>query len=78
MNPEELYDMVYIKGQCPQCGGKVQELDKDTGSGRDIRYFHCYACGWNDSIDVGMALWKALSSDEAEPPEDTEKPAGEQ
>jgi hypothetical protein len=63
MNQEDLYKLVYLDGQCPQCGGKVNELDRETTvSGREIRFFHCLACGWNDSIDVGMALWKALSS----------------
>ena len=78
MNPDDLYDIVYIQGRCPQCGSKVEELDKDTGSGRDIQYFHCFTCDWNDSIDVEMVLWKALSSSETQPPEGTERPSREE
>ncbi len=63
MDPEKLYDIVYLQGLCPQCGGPVKELDKDTSSGRDIRLYHCGKCEWSDSIDVGIALWKALSSE---------------
>ncbi len=62
MNEEDLYQIVYMQSKCPQCGGKVEELDKDTSSGRDVRYYKCYACGWSDFVDVGIALWKALSS----------------
>ena len=61
MNRDELYERVYVQGKCPECGNAVEELDKDTSSGRDLRFFKCTICSWSDFIDVGIALWKALS-----------------
>ena len=61
MDTAGLYETVYLKGRCPQCGGAVQEWEKDTSSGRETRYFTCSACSWRDFVDTGIALWKALS-----------------
>jgi len=61
MNHDDLYRLIYLNQRCPQCGNRVNEWDKDTSSGRDLRYFHCDTCGWSGSVDVGIALWKAIS-----------------
>jgi len=61
MEPNDLYDTVYLQERCPQCGAKVEELSKDTASGRDLRFFKCTQCAWSGFVDVGLALWKALS-----------------
>ena len=61
MVPQELYETAYLDRRCPECGGGVEELDKDTSSGRDIRFLSCSACPWSDFVDVGIALWKAMS-----------------
>jgi hypothetical protein len=61
MDEADLYETVYLKGRCPRCGEAVDELDKDTSTGRDLRFFKCSACSWSDFVDVGVALWKALS-----------------
>jgi len=50
-----------IPKQCPECGESVQEFDKDTSSGREIRWYGCLQCDWVGSFDTGIALWKAIS-----------------
>jgi predicted RNA-binding Zn-ribbon protein involved in translation (DUF1610 family) len=62
MAQQDLYQGVYLKRCCPECGEKAIEIDKDTSSGRDIRFYACSVCQWNDFIDVGIALWQAYSS----------------
>lgn len=61
---KDLYKTAYLEKRCPDCGNTVQEIDKDTSSGRDLRLCVCSVCKWREYIDVGIALWKAL-----EPPE---------
>ena len=61
MDQHEWYKTTYLQRRCPECGKAVEWLDKDTSSGRDIRFFKCSACSWSDFVDVGIALWKALS-----------------
>jgi hypothetical protein len=54
-----------IPEACPRCGGPIQFLDKDTSTGRDVVTYGCEACPWNESFDLGIAMWRALSdSDE--------------
>lgn len=61
MNEENLYETVYLNGRCPKCGEAVEELNRETDSGHDVRFYKCSACSWGDFVDVGVALWKALS-----------------
>jgi hypothetical protein len=61
MDQHELYKTAYLQRRCPECGGAVQDLDKDTSSGREVHFLKCSACSWSEFVDVGIALWKALS-----------------
>lgn len=55
---------------CERCGAEMQQTEKDTSSGRDIREYKCTECGHSDWEDRGKALWQILSdgreADEAE------------
>lgn len=55
---------------CTKCGAKMDQTDKNTMSGRDIREYECRACGHTDWADEGVALWQVLhdarEQDEAE------------
>jgi hypothetical protein len=48
----------------------MDQVDKDTSSGREIRAYECPKCGHSAWEDRGKALWQILSdareSDEAE------------
>ncbi len=61
MNQDNLYQKVYIEETCPECGNKVEQIDKDTSTERDMRLYACSVCEWSDYIDVGIPLWKAYS-----------------
>jgi hypothetical protein len=61
MDQDALYKTAYLQRRCPECGGEVQDRDKDTSSGREIHFLKCSTCSWSAFVDVGIALWKALS-----------------
>jgi hypothetical protein len=61
MDGDELYDTVVVRQRCRECGAAVTDYDKNTFSGRDIRWYRCEACPWSDFIDAGIALWAAMS-----------------
>jgi predicted RNA-binding Zn-ribbon protein involved in translation (DUF1610 family) len=46
---------------CSQCGGEMDQIEKTTFSGRDMREYQCRQCGRKDIVDGGPALWKILS-----------------
>jgi len=56
--------------KCACCGAEMNQTEKDTSSGRDIREYECPECGHPDWEDLGKALWQILSDgreeDEAE------------
>ncbi len=41
----------------------MDQTEKDTSSGRDIREYKCSRCGYSDWEDRGDALWKILHDD---------------
>jgi predicted nucleic acid-binding Zn-ribbon protein len=55
---------------CTQCGAQMNQTDKNTMSGRDIREYECPHCGHSDFEDKGVALSQMLhdarEQDEAE------------
>lgn len=53
---------------CPECGGEMDQIEKTTFTGREIREYECRKCGKREIVDGGIALWKALS-DAANPEE---------
>ena len=57
---------------CPECKIAMEQIEKSTFTGRDIREFQCPECKRTEIIDFGNALWKVLS-DANRSPEDDEK-----
>jgi predicted RNA-binding Zn-ribbon protein involved in translation (DUF1610 family) len=55
---------------CSACGGEMDQIEKTTFSGRDMREFECRKCGKKEIMDYGDALWKILS--DANNPEEKE------
>ena len=53
---------------CSECGGEMDQIEKTTFTGRDMREYQCRACGKKEIVDCGTALWKILS--DANTPED--------
>jgi len=51
---------------CTKCGETMDQTEKDTSSGRDIREYRCGRCGHSDWEDRGDALWKILHDDREE------------
>jgi rubredoxin len=46
---------------CPDCGVEMQQIEKTTFTGRDMREYQCRKCGRTQIIDCGEALWQILS-----------------
>ena len=46
---------------CSQCGGEMDQIEKTTFTGRDMREYECRKCGRTEIVDHGIALWKVLS-----------------
>ena len=46
---------------CPDCAVEIDQIDKTTFTGRDMREFQCPKCGHRAIIDCGKALWQILS-----------------
>jgi predicted RNA-binding Zn-ribbon protein involved in translation (DUF1610 family) len=61
MEQESLYETVWVNRRCPECGEPVEELERDSSSGRYMYVFTCSACSWYGDIDLGIALWKVYS-----------------
>jgi transposase-like protein len=53
---------------CPDCGIEMDQIEKTTFTGRDMREFQCPRCKRTQIVDYGEALWKILS-DANKPPE---------
>jgi len=54
---------------CSNCGGDMEQIEKTTFTGRDMREYECKKCGRTEIVDHGIALWKAIS--DANEPEDS-------
>ena len=46
---------------CSECGGEMDQIEKTTFTGRDMREYECRKCGRKEIVDCGVALWKILS-----------------
>jgi len=46
---------------CSNCGGDMEQIEKTTFTGRDMREYKCNKCGRTEIVDHGIALWKAIS-----------------
>lgn len=45
---------------CPDCGGPLTFLEKDTSSGREFREYLCKECDKVVTLGGDVALWKIL------------------
>jgi len=45
---------------CTQCGAEMDQTDKNTFTGREIRDYECPSCGHTDWEDCGVALWQVM------------------
>jgi signal peptidase I len=52
---------------CPACGIEMEQIEKTTFTGREMREFQCPRCKRTQIVDCGEALWKILS-DANQPP----------
>lgn len=46
---------------CPNCAIEMDQIEKTTFTGRDMREYQCAKCGHKQIVDRGKALWKILS-----------------
>jgi len=46
---------------CPDCGIEMDQIEKTTFTGRDMREYQCSQCGRKQIVDCGKALWQILS-----------------
>jgi predicted RNA-binding Zn-ribbon protein involved in translation (DUF1610 family) len=46
---------------CPECRVEMDQIEKTTFTGRDMREYQCPKCGRKEILDCGKALWQILS-----------------
>lgn len=46
---------------CPDCGIEMDQIEKTTFTGREMREYQCPRCKRTQIVDCGEALWKILS-----------------
>lgn len=46
---------------CPDCAVEMDQIEKTTFTGRDMREYQCPKCGGKQIVDCGKALWEILS-----------------
>ena len=46
---------------CPECRVEMDQNEKTTFTGRDMREYQCPKCGRREILDCGKALWQILS-----------------
>ena len=46
---------------CPDCGIEMDQIERTTFTGRDMREYQCSKCGRRQIVDCGKALWQILS-----------------
>lgn len=46
---------------CSECGGEMDQIEKTTFTGREMREYECRKCGRKEIVDCGPALWQILS-----------------
>jgi len=53
---------------CPDCNVEMDQIERTTFTGRDMREYQCPKCGRKQIVDCGKALWAILSeaNEEAE------------
>ena len=46
---------------CPDCAIEMDQIERTTFTGRDMREYQCPKCGRKQIVDYGKALWQILS-----------------
>lgn len=46
---------------CPDCNVEMEQIEKTTFTGREMREYQCPQCKRTLILDCGDALWKILS-----------------
>ena len=46
---------------CPDCAIEMDQIERTTFTGRDMREYQCPKCGRKQIVDCGKALWEILS-----------------
>ena len=46
---------------CPDCAVEMDQIERTTFTGRDMREYQCPKCGRKQIVDCGKALWEILS-----------------
>ncbi|HLK06920.1 MAG TPA: hypothetical protein VKV30_03220 [Candidatus Angelobacter sp.] len=46
---------------CPNCAIEMDQIERTTFTGRDMREYQCPKCGRKQIVDCGKALWQILS-----------------
>jgi transposase-like protein len=45
---------------CPDCGIEMDQIEKTTFTGREMREYQCSKCKRTLIVDCGKALWQIL------------------
>ncbi len=46
---------------CPDCGLEMDQIERTTFTGLDMREYQCPKCKRTQILDCGEALWKILA-----------------
>jgi predicted RNA-binding Zn-ribbon protein involved in translation (DUF1610 family) len=46
---------------CPDCAVEMDQIERTTFTGHDMREYQCPKCGRKQIVDCGKALWEILS-----------------
>jgi hypothetical protein len=46
--------------ECPVCGQPMDETERDSSSGSDMRSYYCATCRQEHILDIGTAFWQVL------------------
>lgn len=53
--------MIMADITCPDCAAEMDQIERTTFTGRDMREYQCPKCGHKEIVDCGKALWQILS-----------------
>jgi len=59
---------------CPDCNVEMDQIEKTTFTGRDMREYQCPKCGRKQIVDCGKALWEILSEANQEAEKNKKQP----
>jgi predicted RNA-binding Zn-ribbon protein involved in translation (DUF1610 family) len=55
---------------CPDCAAAMDQIERTTFTGSDMREYQCPKCGRKQIVDCGKALWQILSEANEKPDTD--------